>query len=115
MPWAREVPLLLQSSSTVRAQWHWVPHGKHTDGSCQRRHSFYPPQGHSRTAQCRSDSAPGLTSSVASEAAMCWRPPGAGAAAAGLLVRAPGAQGVRGAPRGRRGTPVYNGHKEGRC
>lgn len=94
MPWAREVPLLLQSSSTVRALWHWVPHGKHRDGSCQQWHSFGLPPGHSMTVQCHFGSELVLTSSVVSEAEMCWQLLGADAVAVGLLVRVLGAQGV---------------------
>lgn len=94
MPWAREVPLLHQSFSTVRAQWHWVPHGKRRDGSCQQWHSFDLPPGHSKTVQCHFDSELVLTSSVASEAEMCWQLLGADAVAVGLLVRVLGVQGV---------------------
>ena len=101
MPWAKEVPLPLQSFSTVRRQWHWVPHGKHRDGSCQQWHRFDPPPGRSMTVQCHFDSELVLTSSVASEAEMCWRLQGADAVAVGLLVRELGAQGV-GAPNKRR-------------
>lgn len=97
MPLAKEVPLPLQSFSIVRAQWHWVPHGKHRDGSCQQWHRFDPLPGHSMTVQCHFDSELVLTSSAASEAEMCWQLLGAGAVAVGLLVRVLGAQGV-GAP-----------------
>ena len=111
MPWAREVPWLLQSSSTVRAQWHWVLRGKHKDGSCQQWRSFYLPQGHSMTAQCHFDSELVLTSSVASEAEMCWQLLGADAVVVGLLVRVLGAQGV-GAPNKRRVMFINNDHRK---
>lgn len=111
MPWAREVPWLLQSFSTVRAQWHWVPHGKHRDGSCPQWRSSDPPPGHSMTVQCHFDSELVLTSSVASEAEMCWQLLGEDAVVVGLPVRVLGAQGV-GAPNKRRVTSIYNNHRK---
>lgn len=101
MPWAGEVPWLRQSSSTVRVQWHWVPRGTRTGGSCQQWHSFCPPPEHSRTVQCHFDFELVLTSSEASEAETCWQLQGADAVVVGLLVRVLGAQGV-GAPNEKR-------------
>lgn len=107
MPWAREVPLPPQSFSIVRGRWHWVPRGKHRDGSCQQWHRFDPLPGRSMTVQCHFDSELVLTSSVASEAEMCWQLLGADAVAVGLLVKELGAQGV-GAPTKRRAMFIYH-------
>lgn len=96
----------------MRAQWHWAPRGRRTDGNCPRWHSSGPLPGRSRTGQCHSDSALALTSSVVSEAEKCWQLLGAGAVAAGLLVRALDAEGV-GAPEERRGGLVSGDYRTG--
>lgn len=94
MPWAKEGPLPPQSFSIVRGLWHWALRGKHRDGSCQQWHRFDPLPERSMTVLCHFDSELVLTSSVASEAEMCWQLLGADAVAVGLLVRELGAQGV---------------------
>ena len=63
------------------------------------------------TAQGHFDSELVLTSSVASEAEMCWQLLGADAVVVGLLVRVLGAQGV-GAPNKRRVMFINNDHRK---